>query len=231
MQATSLSFAGWDHQALCARLTALAHAERAFKLEFLRALGELDERRLYLELGFSSTHGWLVEHLKLSNASAFRRVTAARLLRRIPLLSGYLESGQLSLTKLSHLRDVLTVQNAPHLLEWAARLTEREVECLATSLDPNGRARIPKDSIRPLMLAPASPASTSTAAAPASISSGGNQTAPSITAASQVASSGGNEPARAPALTPPAPPTPAPTPPPVLHQIKMTVGPEFLERL
>ena len=77
METMSACFSDGDQQILCARLTALAQAERALKVEFLRVLGEFDERRLSLELGYSSTHVFLVERLGFSGGSAFRRVTAA----------------------------------------------------------------------------------------------------------------------------------------------------------
>src|SRR5206468_12264755 len=131
METISACFSDGDQQVLCARLTALAQAERALKVEFLRVLGEFDERRLSLELGYSSTHAFLVERLGMSGGSAFRRVTAARLLRKIPAIAGYVEAGRLSLTKLGTHQDVLTIANADELVERAAGLTEREVESLA----------------------------------------------------------------------------------------------------
>src|SRR5262249_43812930 len=68
-----------------------------------------------------------------------------------------------------------------------------EVETLAVSLAPSQRASVPRDTIRPLMVAIELPTSTT-----------GNKSEVSVT---------------------PAPDEPVP----VLHQIKMAVGPEVLE--
>src|SRR5437016_4733362 len=126
MNAISLPSFDSDPNTLSARLSALAQSERELKVEFLRLLGELDSRRYYLELGYPSSFAFLTGHLGLSNASAFRRITAARLLGRMPSIAGYLESGRLSLTKLSYLKDVLTEESCKALLERAAALGEKE---------------------------------------------------------------------------------------------------------
>src|SRR5262249_43812868 len=59
--------------ALTARLYEIRKAERSLLVEFLVYLAELDRRKLYLELGFSSTFAFLTDHLGLTRSSAFRR--------------------------------------------------------------------------------------------------------------------------------------------------------------
>ena len=97
---------------LTSRLYELRGEERRLLVEFLVYLGEVDRRRLYAELGFSSLFVFLSQHLGYSSSAAYRRSTAARLVARFPVVAEYLGDGRLSLTTLVELRDVL---DEPHL--------------------------------------------------------------------------------------------------------------------
>src|SRR5688572_12091816 len=144
-----------DDQSLSMKLRTLVGDERQVMAEFIVYLAEFDRRRLYAPCGFSSSYAWLTEHLKLSNASAFRRVTAARLLARMPVIADCLRDGCITLTKLGFLKDILTEDNCRALLEQASSLPEKDVEALATAHKPE-RA-LPRDSVRPLPHAPRPP--------------------------------------------------------------------------
>ena len=196
---------GMDDRTLVDLTIELAGRERRARAAFIVHLAKLDERNLYLQEGCSSLFAWLTEKLKLANASAYRRVTAARLQRRMPAVASYLHEGRLSLTKLCHLRNVLAPDNHLALLEQAASMTEKEVEELALILDPRRLTAPPRDSIRPLP-----PASLPLPLPP-----------PPPTPATATA----QPPAEQPPPTAPIPPTP------IRHAIKMTVGPELMTLL
>jgi hypothetical protein len=121
---------------LTSRLYSLRAAERKLIVEFLGYLGELDARKIYLELGFSSTFAFCTDHLGLSKSSAYRRTTAARLMVRFPLVAEYLEDGRLGLTTLVELRDALDAETVLSVLDRAAGRTEDEVKVLAAALRP-----------------------------------------------------------------------------------------------
>jgi hypothetical protein len=76
------------------RLYDLRTTERALLVEFLAYLGELDARKVYLGLGFSSTFAFCTDYLGLTRSSAFRRTTAARLLVRFPVAADYGRRGE-----------------------------------------------------------------------------------------------------------------------------------------
>jgi 5-methylcytosine-specific restriction endonuclease McrA len=139
---------------LTSRLYHLRATERALLVEFLAYLGELDARKVYLELGFSSTFAFCTDHLGLSRSSAFRRTTAARLLARFPITAEYLADGRLGLTTLVDLRDVLGEDSARTILDRAAGRSEDEVKVLVAGLRPRPA---PPDLLRRLP-APATPA-------------------------------------------------------------------------
>jgi hypothetical protein len=102
-----------DDQTLVSLTIDLAREERKVRAAFIVHLARLDERRLYLQEGHPTLFAWLTERLRFSNASAYRRVTAARLQSRMPAVASYLQEGRLSLTKLCRLREVLAPENCP----------------------------------------------------------------------------------------------------------------------
>jgi hypothetical protein len=122
--------------ALTARLYELRKQERNLLVEFLAYLAELDRRQLYLELGFSSTFAFLVDHLGYTKSAAFRRTTAARLVARFPVVLSYVGDGRLCLTTLVELRDVLDEDRLGDILDRAAGRTEEQVRELVAALRP-----------------------------------------------------------------------------------------------
>ena len=77
-----------------------------------------------------------VRHLGLSSSATFRRITAARLLIRFPILADYLRDGRLGLTTLVVLRDVLCDERLGEILDRASGRTEEEVRALVAALAP-----------------------------------------------------------------------------------------------
>ncbi len=83
------------------RIKSLAQQERELLIQVLHVIREIDNRRLYLELSYSSLFAYLTESVGYSAASAQRRIDAARLLNEIPSLSEKIESGEIHLTQAS----------------------------------------------------------------------------------------------------------------------------------
>jgi len=118
------------------RLYELRSDERQLLVEFLAHLGELDRRKVAVDLGFPSSFEFCVQHLGLSSSATFRRLTAARLLMRFPILADYLREGRLGLTTLVVLRDVLCDERLGEILDRASGRTEDEVRALVAALAP-----------------------------------------------------------------------------------------------
>jgi len=91
-------------------------------------LAEVERRRLHLLAGFSSMFEFCVKGLRLSEGEAFRRIVAARLSQRFPVVPSLIASGAVHLSALELLRDKLTDENHAELLEAASGKTKREVE-------------------------------------------------------------------------------------------------------
>jgi hypothetical protein len=118
-------------------------------VEFLLHLGEFDRRRGYLERGYPSMFEYCTSALRLSKSAAFRRIAAARLLRRFPAAADRLRDGRLCLTTLAVLRDLLTDENCEDLLRQASGLTRDQVEALVAACVPDP-ATPPPDTVTPV---------------------------------------------------------------------------------
>jgi hypothetical protein len=91
-------FAHLSDAALLTEVTRLASREREATADLILSLGELDVRRLYLAEGCASLFTYCTERLHLSEHAAYRRIEAARLARRFPLVLERLREGALTLT-------------------------------------------------------------------------------------------------------------------------------------
>src|SRR5690242_19941723 len=96
--------------------------------DFLVALAELDRRRLYVELGWSSAWDFCCRALGLSETATHYRLAAARQIQQQPELVDQIRSGRLCITTLTKLSPVLTDDNR------AALVAEAEA--------PYGRCRL-----------------------------------------------------------------------------------------
>jgi hypothetical protein len=95
---------------LAEKLGEFIRQERKITNEILHLINVALERRSYLELGYSSMFDWLVKGFGYSNAAAYRRIEAARLLKAVPEASRKLEDGQVNLTTLSKAQSVIKNQ-------------------------------------------------------------------------------------------------------------------------
>jgi hypothetical protein len=158
---------------LVTSLDALCVDARRLDARLIAHLVEVEDRRLHLQAACSSMFDFCVRRLHMSEGAAFRRINAARLVRRFPALLAHVERGEVHLSTLVLLRDHLTESNLDDLVLATARKTKREVEELLAQRAP--RPDVPT-TIRRLPAAkggsaPAAlpPASLHHAVAPASI--------------------------------------------------------------
>jgi len=86
------------------RLSDLTTRERHITAEIVTLIRVADQRRLYLERGFSSLFEWLVQSFSYSHSAAYRRVQAARLQKDIPDLADKIAAGSVNLTTLAQLQ-------------------------------------------------------------------------------------------------------------------------------
>lgn len=104
--------------------------------ELLAHLVEVESRGIHRTRACSSLYVYCIYELRFSEDEAFRRVTAARLIKRFPALLDAVASGELHLTGLIMLGPHLTDSNLTEVLARAKHRTKRELARLVRVLDP-----------------------------------------------------------------------------------------------
>src|SRR6476646_5570514 len=113
---------------LLAGLSRIVGRRNQITAEFLAYLAELDERQLFLDLGFASLFEYCVEKLALCESTAGRHIAAARVCRNHPEVFGMVASGALHASALCFFKDPATTENAGELFELCAHRSARKVE-------------------------------------------------------------------------------------------------------
>ena len=122
--------------ALLAELRRLAASERRATVEVVRALAEVDERRLYLAEGCSSLFTYCTQVLRFSEHAAYGRIEAARAAKRFPAILDRLADGSLTLTAVNLLSAHLTPENHALTLDAARHKSKREIEQIVAAIKP-----------------------------------------------------------------------------------------------
>src|SRR5215469_4883274 len=125
----------------------------------LAHLAEVEARGIHRTRACSSLYTYCIYELRFSEDEAFRRVAAARRVRRFPALLDALASGELHLTGLLMLGPHLTESNLAGGLARAKHRTKREIAALVRVLDPLPAvpARIEPLGPAPARLVPSAP--------------------------------------------------------------------------
>jgi hypothetical protein len=79
----------------------LASEEKRIGIEVLHHLREIDARKAFAPIGFSSLFDYCIRELRYAEGSACRRIAAMRLLREIPEYESKLEEGSVNVATLS----------------------------------------------------------------------------------------------------------------------------------
>jgi 5-methylcytosine-specific restriction endonuclease McrA len=140
-----------DHPPGHAALTALAElpnekvltgldgevaTEKRCMANVIAYLGEVEERRLHLEAAYSSMFAFCQRRLRLSEGETFRRLRAARLTRRFPIILPALAKRRVTLSNVVLMHDHFTEENVAGLLGRMEGKTKLEVKELIAELAP-----------------------------------------------------------------------------------------------
>ncbi|MEP7050240.1 MAG: HNH endonuclease signature motif containing protein [Pseudomonadota bacterium] len=136
---------GLGNDELLAATSALVKREQNLLADVLAHLAELDERRLYLELGFPSLFAYCTRSLGMCESSAGRRILAARVCRKYPAAFALAARGELNLSALCALSRHLNAENAAELTALCSRRSRRDIEALLAERFPRPDVR---DSVR-----------------------------------------------------------------------------------
>ena len=126
--------------ALLKELEVLVTQDRDNTATLLAHIAEADARKLYVPAGYRSMYAYCVEHLRLSEDAAYKRIQAARVARQFPEVFTALADGRLHLSGVVLLAPYLTTGNAKELLDRAAMMTKGQIEELIAARFPTSEA-------------------------------------------------------------------------------------------
>jgi hypothetical protein len=132
----NLSLVHLSDDEVLARTRRLVGRSNWLVAELLAHLAEVEARGIHRTRACSSLYAYCMYELRFSEDEAFRRVAAARLIRRFPALLDALASGELHLTGLLMLGPHLTEANLTEVLARAKHRTKSELARLVRMLDP-----------------------------------------------------------------------------------------------
>jgi 5-methylcytosine-specific restriction endonuclease McrA len=122
--------------ALVARVSTLCAQGYALTARLIVLLIEVEERRLDLRSACTSMFDYCQRRLGMSEGAAYRRITAARLVKRFPALLQRIETGEIHLSTLVLLRPHLDEQNVDEIAAAVVGKTKRQVEDLLARVAP-----------------------------------------------------------------------------------------------
>ena len=122
--------------ALLRRLSDLLAQSRRVEWVLVAHIAEVDARRLFAREAWPSMIQYCMGALHLSEGEGYRRIAAARVSRRYPVILSMLEDGRLHLCGIGVLSKHLKDANYEDLLARATHKTKREIEMLVAELNP-----------------------------------------------------------------------------------------------
>ncbi|MFN0063190.1 MAG: HNH endonuclease [Myxococcaceae bacterium] len=136
-------------------LVSLWADERKAAAEFLLALAEFDEKNVWVALGYNSLFRYLTGSLRMSEATAFRRLQAVRLSRWCPEIVPAIEDGKLCFSTLTEVSKVVTPDNWKEVLPRFFGASKRQAETLVAEMlpgaaTPKGDVIVPMRSLSPV---------------------------------------------------------------------------------
>ena len=130
------------------RFRTLCKKESTLLSILIEHLVEIEKRKLFRELGYSSVFNYLTEALKYSEGEAVRRIKVARLVAKYPELLQSIKDRKISLTVLALIEPVVTEENANSLIAQVSDKSKREVERILVAYSaPKPKAQ---EKIKPL---------------------------------------------------------------------------------
>ncbi|MEI8347476.1 MAG: hypothetical protein WCG27_08410 [Pseudomonadota bacterium] len=133
----------------------LVKKEKNFTLAILKHLKEIEHRKLYGDLGYSSLHAYCVHFLKYSDTETHYRIQAMRLMKDSVVIEEKIATGELNLvvagTLQDHLRgqekqgEKISLQQKEKLVQIHAGLSVRDLRSKLNESTPTKKFKITVD--------------------------------------------------------------------------------------
>ena len=106
----------------------IAKRFRKAEYDLIDILQQIDDKKVFMHLGYSSLFDYALRALKLSEANTSNFIAVARKSKCIPELKKAIHSGDLSVSKARKITPVITKENSQHWLELAKTLPKPKLE-------------------------------------------------------------------------------------------------------
>jgi len=136
---------------LIVQLEKLVAQEKETTTDIVRHLSEVEVRKLYLELGYSSLFDYATRGLGYGESSALRRIKVARAGSKVPEIFNYLAEEKVSLSALHACSGVLIKEGGIQVLEELRGKTREEAEWISASYNPVSSNSV-KDKIKKVVV-------------------------------------------------------------------------------
>jgi hypothetical protein len=121
---------------LLADLSTLVSEQQRRDAELIAHIAEVNRRRLFLDLGYSSMFAYCTKKLHLSDSAAYRRITVGRLALTFPCVLDAIAEGRVHVTGVSLLAPIVKADNVERLLAAATHRNKREIERIVATEAP-----------------------------------------------------------------------------------------------
>jgi 5-methylcytosine-specific restriction endonuclease McrA len=108
-----MNLSSLSNESLLSQTKLFAQKEREMTLQVLHHLKEVERRRLFASLGFSSLFDYVTKELGYCAASACRRIDAMRLLKEMPELEPKIQEGALTLSAVARAQSFFKKEPLP----------------------------------------------------------------------------------------------------------------------
>ena len=105
-------------------------------VRMIATLAEIEVKRVHLELGYSSMWDFCIKRYNMTKDETHPRLAVARLVQNYPQLLGALERGEVTMTNLMLLRNMIDATNVDALVALSSRKSKEDVIDLITEIDP-----------------------------------------------------------------------------------------------
>jgi hypothetical protein len=126
---------------LWTRAKSLARAERASTCDLVEHLAEIDRRDLHTRREYTSLFEYCVHCLGFSDDAAYRRIRAARAIRKFPPILDFMREGRLTLENVALLHPHLDDPDAATLVEQCLGLRKWQAQVLVAGRQIENKRR------------------------------------------------------------------------------------------
>jgi len=145
-------------EALLTKIKLLVGKEKLLIRKVLECLEEIENKKIFLEKGYSSMYAFCTEYLEYSPQEAMTRIQAMRLARQNPIVKDKIESGEISLSVAAKVQSHIARENklrwdlyespiakeeAQSIINKTTGLSVRDSEKVLFTIFPHHESRLP----------------------------------------------------------------------------------------